>query len=150
IGASTSIVKDQVSGFYFEQAAFWDFLGAFSTLGLIIGGLGMMIIAVRSVTERTREIGMMRSIGFSRKSVVQGVLIEMLILSILSLIMGFLIAIIFSENFASNLFGVKAQYPMGQILGYVFGLLGIGIVAGTIPGYNASKVTPSQALRYTG
>ncbi|OLS25765.1 MAG: putative ABC transporter permease YknZ [Candidatus Heimdallarchaeota archaeon LC_2] len=150
IGASTSIVKDEVEGFYFDQAAFWDFLGTFTTLGLVIGALGMMIIAVRSVTERTREIGMMRSIGFSRKSVVLGVIIEMMVISLLSLIVGFFIAIIMSESFALSIFGVKAVYPMGKIFGYVFGLLGLAIISGIIPGYNASKVTPSQALRYTG
>lgn len=150
IGASTSIVQDIVEGFFFQQAGFWDFLGAFSTLGLFIGGLGMMIIAVRSVSERKREIGMMRSIGFSRKSIVYGVLIEMFVISILSLTVGIGIAVIFSENFASSLFGVKALYPMGQILSYVFGLLGIAIISGVIPGYNASKVAPSEALRYTG
>jgi hypothetical protein len=150
IGAATSIVKDVVEGFFFQQAGFWDFLGAFSTLGLVIGGLGMMIIAVRSVTERTREIGMMRSIGFSRKSVVQGVLIEMFILSMLSLIMGILIALIMSENFATSIFGTEAEYPIGLILSYVFGLLGLATISGALPGYNASKVLPSQALRYTG
>ncbi|MCH8907052.1 MAG: FtsX-like permease family protein [Candidatus Heimdallarchaeota archaeon] len=150
VGAATTIVFDQVQGFYFEQAAFWDFLGAFSTLGLVIGALGMMIIAVRSVSERTREIGMMRSIGFSRSSVVYGVLIEMVVLSLLSLIVGGFIAVIFSENFADSIYGVKALYPVGQILGYVFGLLGLAILSGVIPGYNASKVTPSEALRYTG
>lgn len=150
IGASTSIVQDIVEGFFFQQAGFWDFLGAFSTLGLFIGGLGMMIIAVRSVSERKREIGMMRSIGFSRKSIVNGVLIEMFVISILSLIVGIGIAVIFSENFASSLFGVKALYPMNLILSYVFGLLGIAIISGAIPGYNASKVAPSEALRYTG
>lgn len=150
VGAATTIVFDQVQGYYFEEAGFWDFFGALSTLGLIIGALGMMIIAVRSVNERTREIGMMRSIGFSRSSVVYGVLIEMLVLSLLSLIVGGFIAIIFSENLADSIWGVKAVYPIGQILGYVFVLLGLAIVSGVISGYNASKVTPSQALRYTG
>ena len=150
VGASSSIVKEVVREFFFQQAAFWDFLGAFSTLGLVIGTLGMMIIAVRSVTERTREIGMMRSIGFNRKSVVYGVLIEMLVLSIMSLIVGVSIAIIFSESFASNVLGVKALYPMGQTFGYIFGLLGLAVVSGVVPGYRASQVLPSHALRYTG
>ena len=74
----------------------------------------------------------------------------MFILSVLSLIVGGFIAILFSENFAGSIFGVKAVYPLGQIFGYIFGLLGLAMVSGVIPGYNASKVTPNQALRYTG
>jgi ABC-type antimicrobial peptide transport system permease subunit len=149
-GAATVIIREEVQAFWFQNAGFWDFLAAFSTLGLVIGALGMMIIAVRSVSERTREIGMMRSIGFSRKSVVQGVLIEMLSISLLGLIVGLINAILFTEGFASNILGIQATYPVLTLFAYIFGVILLGVLAAVIPGYNASKVTPSQALRYTG
>jgi putative ABC transport system permease protein len=149
-GAATTIIREEVQDFWFQNAAFWDFLAAFSTLGLVIGALGMMIIAVRSVSERRREIGMMRSIGFSRNSVVLGVLIEMLSISLLGLIIGMINAILFTEGFASNILGIKATYPIFTLFAYIFGVILLGVLAAVIPGYNASKVTPSQALRYTG
>ena len=150
IGASATVIKDEIAFYYAREASFWDFLRSFTTLGLVIGTLGMMIIAVRSVTERTREIGMMRSIGFSKSSVVLGVIIEMLVLSLLSVMVGLFIALIMVESFTKSALGVKAVYPIWQILEYIIGLLCLAIISGVIPGYNASKVAPSHALRYTG
>ncbi|MHA2251833.1 MAG: ABC transporter permease [Candidatus Kariarchaeaceae archaeon] len=150
IGANTRIVKEEIVDFNFTQAGFWDFLGIFSSLGLIIGTIGMSIIAIRSVSERIREIGMMRSIGFSRKSVVQGVIIELVVLSILGLIIGIINGVLFTIAIVENLFQTTATYPVGVITLYVLGVILISIIAGVIPGYRASRVTPSQALRYTG
>ena len=50
---------------------------------------------------------------------------------------------------ASDL-GIPAVYPTANLIAYVLGVIVLGIVAGIVPGYNASKITPSDALRYTG
>ncbi|MHA2029824.1 MAG: ABC transporter permease [Candidatus Kariarchaeaceae archaeon] len=150
LGANTRIVKEEVVEFNFEQAAFWDFLAIFSSLGLIIGTIGMSIIAIRSVSERIREIGMMRSIGFSRTSVVQGVVIELIVLSLLGLIIGILNGVLFTIAIVRNLFETTESYPTMVITLYTLAVIVISIIAAIIPGYRASRVMPSQALRYTG
>ncbi len=150
VGGSTTIVKDEVIDYWSSNAAIGEAFATFATMGLVIGGLGMMIIAFRSVSERTREIGMMRAIGFSRKSIVFGVLIEMITVSILGLIVGFIDGIMYVESVVASDLGIPAVYPTAKLIAYVGGVMVLGIVAGVIPGYNASKITPSEALRYTG
>jgi ABC-type antimicrobial peptide transport system permease subunit len=150
VGATSRIVKEEVEEYNFANAAFWDFLGIFTSIGLFIGVIGMSIIAIRSVSERIREIGMMRSIGFERKSVVQGVIIEIMMLSLLGLIVGLINGILFTIAIARNMFGVPEHYPTELLTLYIAGVIFISVIAGVIPGYRASRVTPSQALRYTG
>ena len=150
VGATSRIIYEEIEGFLFYEAASWDFFAVFTSLGLVIGALGMMIIAVRSVSERTREIGMMRSIGFSQRSIVIGVVIELLALSLLGLILGITNAVIFTESFANSDLGVNTVYPVATLIYYIGGVIGLGIIAGIIPGYAASKIAPSQAMRYTG
>ncbi|MCE7734909.1 MAG: ABC transporter permease [Candidatus Heimdallarchaeota archaeon] len=150
LGANTRIVKEEVVEYNFILAAFWDFLGMFSSLGLIIGALGMSIIAIRSVSERIREIGMMRSIGFSRKSVVQGVIIELVVLSLLGLIIGIINGVLLTIALVSNIYETTESYPVMVISLYALGVILISVIAAIIPGYRASRVMPSHALRYTG
>jgi putative ABC transport system permease protein len=150
VGATTQVVKEVASNFWRREANFWDFLAVFSSLGLIIGTIGMSIIAVRSVSERIREIGMMRAIGFSRQSVVQGVIVELLVLAFLGLIVGVINGVLFTIAIAQNLFEIQPVYPVSILSLYVIGVFLISIIAGVLPGYNASRITPSEALRYTG
>jgi ABC-type antimicrobial peptide transport system permease subunit len=150
IGASTILLYEVVVDYTRQQAAFWDFLAIFMSIGLVIGIMGMSIIAIRSVSERLREIGMMRSIGFSRKSVVQGVVIEMLILSLIGILIGVINGVLFTIAIARNLFVTTDYYPVPLLITYIVGVVLISIVAAVIPAYRASRITPSQALRYTG
>jgi ABC-type antimicrobial peptide transport system permease subunit len=150
VGATSRIVFEEIDDLLSEEAAMMDFFATFTTLGLGIGALGMMIIAVRSVSERKREIGMMRSIGFSRRLVIIGVIIELLALSVLGLILGIMNAVIITESNARDTMGVEAAYPVATLAWYTAGVIGLALVAGIVPGYAASKVTPSEAMRYTG
>lgn len=150
IGATSRVVESEVAFFWERESSVWDFLATFSTLGLILAAMGMIIIAVRSVAERTREIGMMRAIGFDRSSVVLTVAIELLFITFLGLLLGVLNGMLITETFATSAMETVARYPWQQIIGYVVGVLGISVFAGIIPGIRASRVPPSQALRYTG
>ncbi|MCG3217495.1 MAG: FtsX-like permease family protein [Candidatus Heimdallarchaeota archaeon] len=150
IGASTRLVYEEVIYYTHQQAAFWDFLAVFMSIGLVIGIMGMSIIAIRSVSERLREIGMMRSIGFSRISVVQGVIIEMVILSFIGILIGVINGILFTIAIARNLFVTSDYYPVPVLIAYIVGVMLISIIAAVIPAYRASRISPSQALRYTG
>jgi len=150
IGASTRLVYEEVIYYTHQQAAFWDFLAVFMSIGLVIGIMGMSIIAIRSVSERLREIGMMRSIGFSRTSVVQGVVIEMVILSFIGILIGVINGILFTIAIARNLFVTTDYYPVPVLIAYIVGVMLISVIAAVIPAYRASRITPSQALRYTG
>ncbi|MHA2250993.1 MAG: ABC transporter permease [Candidatus Kariarchaeaceae archaeon] len=150
VGATTELIEENISDYWEEEARTWDFLSTFAVIGLIIGTVGMVVITSRSVGERQREIGMMRAIGFSRGSVLISVITEMMILSIIGLIFGIINGVIMVEAINTKLWDVKARYPMNILGMYTLIILGISLFATIIPGIKASRVKPSQALRYTG
>ena len=57
VGATTRLIHTEMATLWENEAAFWDFLATFASIGLVIGAAGMTIIAMRSVSERMREIG---------------------------------------------------------------------------------------------
>lgn len=148
IGGSTKLVYQAVSNFYEINVKIWQFMNTYILIGLVIGSLGLVVISVRSVFERTREIGMMRAIGFSQTSVVVSVLLELFILMTLAIFCASIIGFLFSVVFSIQFFGIPPTYPVGKILLYILLLLVITLVAGVIPGYRAAKIEPSDALRY--
>ncbi|MHA2249682.1 MAG: ABC transporter permease [Candidatus Kariarchaeaceae archaeon] len=150
MGATTRLVQSVMQDFWDQEADVWDFLSTFSAIGLVIGAAGMIVIAARSVSERTREIGMMRAIGFSRSSVVSSVILEMTTLALMGLISGVLNGVLITEMFSSKVVDVEANYPL-DILGlYTLLIMGVSFIAAIVPGIRASRIAPSQALRYTG
>jgi len=150
LGATTRIVEQEVSTLWAQEAAFWNFLNIFSALGLIIGAMGMIIIAIRSVQERTREIGMMRAIGFKRSTVVFTVALELVFVSVVGLVAGLINGALMTIAFLKTLLGVPPSYPYGLLSIYVLGVTSLAIIAGILPGIRASRIPASEALRYTG
>jgi len=78
-----------------------SFLQIYVTFGLVIGAVGMGVISVRNVSERKREIGMMRAIGFPRRQVILSVLLELVVLGVIGLIIGVINGLLISMGFAN-------------------------------------------------
>jgi ABC-type antimicrobial peptide transport system permease subunit len=126
-----------------------SFLQIYVTFGLVIGAVGMGVISVRNVSERKREIGMMRAIGFSRKEVVLSVLFELVVLGIIGLAIGVINGLLISVGFA-NMQGVTLVIPWQEIGVYLSIIVFIAIGSGSIPALVASRIPPAEALRYVG
>ncbi len=122
-------------------------LGAVASVSLIVGGIGIMNIMLVSVTERTREIGLRRAVGATRRDVRAQFLLEALILcglgGIIGVVLGAAIAFVLSE-----LGGFEFAIPLWAVaLSFGFSLV-VGVVFGYYPAFKASRIDPIVALKY--
>ncbi|MFX0115274.1 MAG: FtsX-like permease family protein [Candidatus Hodarchaeota archaeon] len=128
---------------------FTDMLQIYVSIGLVLGAVGMAVISIRNVSERKREIGMMRAVGFPRSQVILSVLMELLVLGIIGLGIGLINGLTVNVGFA-NMQDAKLAIPWDRIGLYLGLITFIAFVAGAWPGWVASRIPPSEALRYVG
>ncbi len=120
-------------------------------MALLIGGLGMMNTMVMSVFERTREIGVLRALGWGKRRVLWMVIRESVMLSLLGGISGIIIGILL--GYALNLHPLmqgmfRLTYTPDLFIQAVGIATMLGIVGGIYPAWRASNLQPVEALRY--
>jgi len=122
-------------------------------LAIVIGGVGMMNAQLMSVYERTREIGVLKALGWPNKRILWMILGESLIVcmagGLLGVGLGYLALIAFSDS--AQLFGAStATISSGLILQACAVVFILGVVAGLYPAWRASLLDPVEAIRYEG
>ncbi|HET8674956.1 MAG TPA: FtsX-like permease family protein, partial [Blastocatellia bacterium] len=121
---------------------------AISSIGLLVGGIGVMNIMLVSVTERTHEIGIRKAIGARRKDIVRQFLFEAMTLTFLGGVLGVLLAYGVSQLIILLIPTLPATVPMWAVItGLVVSVM-IGLVFGVWPARKASRLDPIEALRY--
>ncbi|MCI8474780.1 MAG: FtsX-like permease family protein [Oscillospiraceae bacterium] len=122
-------------------------LGGIASIALLVGGIGIMNIMLVTVTERTREIGIKKSIGAPRREIVGQFLLEAGILSSLGGLMGIGLGFGLSLILGKAMYGLILLPGVGISLGaFAFSLV-IGVVFGIYPAVKASNLQPVDALR---
>jgi putative ABC transport system permease protein len=120
-------------------------IGGFS---LLVGGFGIANIMFVTVKERTRQIGVQKSLGAKKYFILLEFLFEAVFLSLFGGIIGLLIIFLLTL-FVSNNLGFDLLLTQGNVLLGIFVSAFIGLVSGFIPAYNASKLDPVEAMRST-
>ncbi len=149
VAASATNVWDEMLEIVDFQVRTFDFMQYFVSFGLVVGALGMVIIAVRNVSERRREIGMMRASGYKKRQIIGSIMIELFILAILGLVMGIINSILLGWALA-RVFDWLLIIPVVRVLIYTGIMIGIALLASIIPGIRASQITPAESIRYVG
>jgi putative ABC transport system permease protein len=119
-----------------------------AAIALIISGIGIMNIMLVTVTERTREIGLRKAVGASRREVLTQFLLEAILISVSGGAVGILIGI--SIPLSVQFFTNAVQVPVSWLSVVIaFGVsLVVGVVFGLLPASRASQLNPTEALRY--
>ncbi len=146
-----SIFEAQLEG----QFRFFGFLQAFTSMGFVVGILGLFVVAYRSVAERKREIGMLRALGFRRRDVLYAVMLELIVTGLIGLVIGIINGIVLAYGIIRSGSGsagtsVQLLIPIDILTIYIAITLGSALLAAVLPGLFGSRIPPSDALRYTG
>ena len=130
------------------------FLAAIAGISLVVGGIGVMNIMLVSVTERTREIGIRKSLGAKRKDILLQFVSESIVLSsiggLVGIILGWLVLYSIAQIPPSgeNGFTFNTEFTF-DIAFLAFGVsAATGLFFGIFPALRASKLQPVEALRY--
>lgn len=140
--------NDSLSG------TFDAFTGALYFGGFAIGfitllgaGIGVMNIMLVSVSERTREIGVRKAVGATRKAIVSQFLMEAVFICQIGGVIGMIFGIGVG-NLMAIWIETEPVVPLWSVLGGFFGMLIVGLVFGVYPAFKASKLDPIESLRY--
>lgn len=120
---------------------------AVAAIALLAAGIGIMNIMLVSVTERTKEIGIRKSVGATKKDVLIQFLIEAIILCITGGLIGILLGIGVG-NIVASFIGGSFTVPVLWVSIGILLCIFVGIVFGTYPAYKAANLDPIEALRY--
>jgi len=120
---------------------------AISLLAIIVGGLGIINTMLMSVFERTREIGVLKAVGWSNKKILTMIVGESLVITIVSAIIGSIIGFAACMVLCPQI-GITPMFTP-KIFIQAFGIaIIVGIIGGLYPAVKAVKLPPTEALRY--
>ena len=120
---------------------------ALSSVGLLVGGIGVIGIMMISVTERTREIGIRKAVGATRQEIMWQFLVESAVLTLLGGIAGLLLGGGGAQAVAAYT-PIPASIPLWAIFTAMAMAIVTGVLFGIAPAYRASRLDPITALRY--
>jgi len=123
---------------------------AISLLAIFIGGVGVINTMIMSVYERTREIGVLKAVGWKSRRILGMILGESVVLTLVAGVVGTIVGIVVVEGGLMFIGGgtLKPVFTIDLFL-RAFGVaLMVGVIGGIYPAYRASRLAPTEALRY--
>lgn len=128
-------------------AALSSFLTAVALISLLVGSIGIMNIMLVSVTERTREIGVLKSLGFTASDILFLFMVESIMLGVFGGILGSTVGIAGAYG-VETLLKLPIVFPFSLIVAGFFVAVLVGFVSGVYPARKAAKMKPVDSLRH--
>ena len=142
------ISQDQILDVFDSlSSVFFLVMLVLSSVALLVGGIGVMAIMMVSVTDRTREIGVRKALGASRRDILLQFLVEAATLTGLGGVLGILFGLGLGR-LVTMLLDIQAPVPVWSAAIAAAVSVGIGLVFGLLPANRAARMDPVEALRY--
>jgi putative ABC transport system permease protein len=121
---------------------------ALSSVGLMVGGVGVVAIMMISVTERTREIGVRKALGATRWTILWQFLVEAVTLTAMGAAVGLALGILVAVGVRTAFPSIPASTSWGNVLAAMIISAITGVIFGMLPAIRAARLDPVAALRY--
>ena len=138
---------DLLQSFNETNRTFSLLLAAIAGVSLLVGGIGIMNIMLVTVTERTREIGVRKAVGATRRAIMAQFLIEALVLCVLGGLLGVAFGYV-SADVLTRVSGWETAVAPHAVAAALACSGGVGLVFGLLPARRAARMRPIDALRF--
>ncbi|MGI9183755.1 MAG: ABC transporter permease [Solirubrobacteraceae bacterium] len=137
-------IDNQISGL----SQVLNILYVLLALSIVVSLFGIVNTLVLSVFERTREIGMLRAVGTSRRQIRRMVRHESVITALIGSVIGIALGIVFGALLAARVSFIAFTIPVGSLIVFLIAAWIVGLLAAIFPARRAARLTPLQALSY--
>ena len=143
------ITQDRLLAVYDKLFGTFFLVGlSLSTVGLLVGGVGVVAIMMISVTERTREIGIRKALGATRGTILWQFLVEAVTLTAVGAAVGLVLGVLVTVGVRTAWPSIPASTPATSIALSLLASALTGVVCGIMPAFRAARLDPVEALRH--